>query len=176
MNKQEKGKLYEFINRTQFLTTIEGDGICKEIYAVPAQRVQDFVKTLNDPQKVTVPKFVADWFENNKDDLTFAIYEAVAHSLKEVGYAHYPKGFMEWFSSTSNDAIEILFRMKEGYEVKKTGIYRVKLGNGYFIRFQDNGCLLSPHEIDKIMDFDSMQDAERVANTIGGIVVKVDEP
>ena len=126
--------------------------------------------------KEIVPQFVADWFETNKNDLTFAIYEAVAHSYKLVEHDQYPTGFMEWFGTSSNNAFDTLIRMKDGYEVKETATYRVKIGNGYFIKFQSNGCLVSPHETDGIMEFESKQDAERVANTIGGIVVKVDEP
>lgn len=130
MNKQEKGKLYEFINRSQFLTTIEGDGICKEIYAVPAQRVQDFVKTLNDPQKVTVPKLVADWFEEHKDNLDYSIWEACVNSNEK--YDEYEETtrnqFYDWLINAEGkdkaaERIETLIRMKEGYEIEKEPLF-----------------------------------------------------
>lgn len=130
MNKQEKGKLYEFINRTQFLTTIEGDGICKEIYAVPAQRIQDFVKILDQPEKVTVPKFVADWFEEHKYDLNYSIWEACVNS--NVKYDAYEETtgdqFYDWLINAGGkykaaERIETLILMKEGYEIEKDPLF-----------------------------------------------------
>lgn len=76
---------------------------------------------------MTVPKFAADWFEKNKGDLTFAIYEAVAHSIKEAGYKHYSDEFMGWFAHSDNNSIETLIRMKDGYEVEKEPLYQVKI-------------------------------------------------
>lgn len=121
MNKQEKGKLYEFINRSQFLTTIEGDGICKEIYAVPAQRVQDFVKTLNDPQKVTVPKLVADWFEEHKDDLEFAIWKLTIDSNDNPTLSR--NEMRNWIQHAPNKPYKTLIRMLEGYEIEKDSLF-----------------------------------------------------
>lgn len=121
MNKQEKGKLYEFINRTQFLTTIEGDGICKDIYAVPAQRIQDFVKTLDQPEKVTVPKFVADWFEDNKDDLEFAIWKLTIDS--NSNYTKDKHKMRHWIQHAPNKPYKTLIKMLDGYEVEKEPLF-----------------------------------------------------
>lgn len=81
--------------------------------------ILDKVRQLDEQPKVTVPKFAADWFEKNKDDLTFAIYEAVAHSIKEAGYKHYSDEFMGWFAHSDNNSIETLIRMKDGYKVEE---------------------------------------------------------
>lgn len=84
--------------------------------------------------KEIVPQFVADWFEKNKNDLDFAIYEAVAHSIKEVGYKHYPDGFMEWIVQSTNNPFDTLIRMKNGYEVEEDKLYKVIIDNKYLVQ------------------------------------------
>ena len=130
---------------------------------------------LDEPQKPVVPQFVAEWFEDHKDDLDFAIYEATAHSIKVVGYEIYPEGFMDWFVLANNHPIETLIRMKDGYEVEKEPMYRVKLGDGYFVGYQGRGVLTIPDGNKEIKIFDSKSDAERIAHTIGGTVEEVVE-
>lgn len=87
--------------------------------ALVYMQVINWVEQLSEQSKVTVPKFAADWFEKNKDDLTFAIYEAVAHSIKEAGYKHYSDEFIGWFAHSDNNSIETLIRMKDGYKVEE---------------------------------------------------------
>ncbi|MEB8400962.1 DUF1642 domain-containing protein [Enterococcus casseliflavus] len=97
----------------------------------------EFISDLNqldEQPKVTVPQFVADWFEKNKDDLDFAIYSAVAHSIKESEYYRYPEGFIEWIELADNKPIETLIRMKDGYEVEKELLYQVIIDNKYLVR------------------------------------------
>lgn len=133
------------------------------------------VLKLDEPKKPVVPKFVAEWFEDHKDDLDFAIYEATAHSIKVVGYEIYPEGFMDWFVLANNHPIETLIRMKDGYEVEKEPLYRVRLGEGYFVEYQGRGALIIPDDNKEIKIFDSKSDAERTAQTIGGTVEEVAE-
>lgn len=87
--------------------------------------VETWIEDLEKVQKVTVPRFVADWFEKNKDDLDFAIYAAVAHSIKESDYYRYPEGFIEWIELADNKPIETIIRMKDGYDVEKEPVYEV---------------------------------------------------
>lgn len=87
------------------------------------------IRMLDEPEKPIVKQFVADWFEKNKNDLNFAIYEVVAHSIKEVGYKHYPDGFMEWIVQSTNNPFETLIRMKDGYEVEKLPVFPLSQGD-----------------------------------------------
>ncbi|WP_445447718.1 DUF1642 domain-containing protein [Enterococcus lactis] len=130
---------------------------------------------VGEPQKPVVPKFVAEFYEDKKDDLDFAIYEAAAHSIKVVGYEIYPEGFMDWFVLATNHPIETLIRMKDGYEIEKEPMYRVKLGEGYFVEYQGRGALIIPDGNKDIKIFDSKSDAERTASTIGGTLEEVAE-
>ena len=91
--------------------------------------VETWIEEFDEQPKVTVPQIAADWFEKNNDDLTFAIYEAVAHSIKEAGYKHYSDEFIGWFAHSDNNSIETLIRMKDGYEVEKLPVFPLSQGD-----------------------------------------------
>lgn len=78
--------------------------------------------TLDEPHKPEVPKFVAEWFEDNKDDLEFAIWELCVDS-----YGSAQQGMLDWIQQSENKPIETLVRMKDGYEVEKEPLYYVRL-------------------------------------------------
>lgn len=80
-------------------------------------------KQLNEPQKPVVPKFVAEWFEENKDDLEFPIWELCVDSYGSKD----EHGMLNWIQQSENNPIETLIRMKDGYEVEKEPLYRVTL-------------------------------------------------
>ncbi|HBK5582598.1 DUF1642 domain-containing protein [Enterococcus durans] len=128
------------------------------------------VLKLDEPQKPVVPKFVAEWFEENKDDLEFAIWELCVDS-----YGSAEQGMLNWIQQSENNSIETLIRMKDGYEVEKEPLYRVKIGEGYFVEYQGRGALIMPDCNKEIKIFDSKSDAERTAQTIGGTVEEVVE-
>lgn len=60
-------------------------------------------------------------------------------------------------------------------EVEKEPLYRVKIGEGYFVEYQGRGALIMPDCNKEIKIFDSKSDAERTAQTIGGTVEEVVE-
>lgn len=91
-----------------------------EAYPESAQSLRNtldnavFGKT-GEHQKPVVPKFVAEWFEENKDDLEFAIWELCVDS-----YGSAKQGMLNWIQQSENNPIETLIRMKDGYEVEKS--------------------------------------------------------
>ncbi|WP_424680692.1 DUF1642 domain-containing protein [Enterococcus faecium] len=98
-----------------------------EAYPESAQSLRNtldnavFGKT-GEHQKPVVPKFVAEWFEDNKDDLEFAIRELCVDS-----YGSAQQGMLDWIQQSENNPIETLVRMKDGYEVEKEPLYYVRL-------------------------------------------------
>ncbi|WP_395531274.1 DUF1642 domain-containing protein [Enterococcus faecium] len=98
-----------------------------EAYPESAQSLRNtldnavFGKTV-EHQKPVVPKFVAEWFEENKDDLEFAIWELCVDS-----YGSAEQGMLNWIQQSENKSIETLIRMKDGYEVEKEPLYYVRL-------------------------------------------------
>lgn len=131
------------------------------------------MKKLDEHQKPVVPKFVAEWFENNKDALDLAIFMAI-RELDDEEWPH-KTDFENWLDIAENKPIETLIRMKDGYEVEKEPLYRVKLGEGYFVEYHGRGALIMiiPDDNKEIKIFDSKSDAERTAQTIGGTVEEV---
>lgn len=89
--------------------------------------------TLDETQKPVVPKFVAEWFEDNKDDLEFAIWELCVDS-----YGSAQQGMLDWIQQSENKPIETLVRMKNGYEVEKEPLYEVIIGDLYLIKKFNN--------------------------------------
>lgn len=147
-----------------------------EAYPESAQSLRNtldnavFGKT-GEPQKHVMPKFVADWFEDNKHALDLAIFT----KIRELDGKRYPHetDFENWLDNAENNPIETLIRMKDGYEVEKEPLYRVKIGEGYFVEYQGRGALIMPDCNKEIKIFDSKTDAERTAQTIGGTVEEV---
>ncbi|EOU19095.1 DUF1642 domain-containing protein [Enterococcus durans] len=89
--------------------------------------------TLDETQKPVVPKFVAEWFEDNKDDLEFAIWELCVDS-----YGSAQQGMLDWIQQSENKPIETLVRMKDGYEVEKEPLYSVIIAGDYL--FKEISC------------------------------------
>lgn len=146
-----------------------------EAYPESAQSLRNtldnavFGKT-GEPQKPVVPKFVAEWFEENKDDLDTAIFGYLVFWQER----YTDSVLYQWFDKSKNKPIETLIRMKDGYEVEKEPLYRVKIGEGYFVEYQGRGALIMPDCNKEIKIFDSKSDAERTAQTIGGTVEEVE--
>lgn len=79
----------------------------------------ELVKLLDEPEKVTVPQFVADYIEFKKAN-DFHVYGAM-----RVIENHYDKRVPEWFYE---DNIELFARAwLDGYEVEKEPKYTVKI-------------------------------------------------
>ncbi|MFR1188240.1 MAG: DUF1642 domain-containing protein [Streptococcus lutetiensis] len=84
------------------------------------------VNQLNEPERPVVPQFVADWYEDNKDDFEYNVYDLC------VKFHEYElnREIKNWFDSADNKPIETLVMMhKFGYEVKKEKLYTVELPN-----------------------------------------------
>ncbi len=94
-----------------------------EAYPESAQSLRNtldnavFGKT-GEHQKPVVPKFVAEWFEDNKHALDLAIFTAI----RELDGKEWPHetDFENWLDNAENNPIETLIRMKDGYEIEKS--------------------------------------------------------
>lgn len=87
-------------------------------------------KDINEPQKVTVPQFVAEWYEENKNNLDKNIYDCI------VGWGIHSKEIRDWMRETS--PFQTLVNMHQfGYTVEKEKRYFVRVKGVYF-----NNCLI----------------------------------
>lgn len=83
-----------------------------------------FAKKLAEPEKPVVPQFVADWYEENKNDFEYSLYRLCIDFYGRKLH----EDLHEWFKFDKNKPIETLILMhKFGYEVEKEKVYTAKL-------------------------------------------------
>lgn len=85
------------------------------------QEIVDLKSQLEHQDLLIVPSFVAEWYEEHKDDLDFAIY-----SLCEESDSEELTEFESWFDIGSNQPILTLARMKDGYKVEEEQKFYLK--------------------------------------------------
>ena len=89
--------------------------------------VLGLVRQLDEPQKVVVPKFVADWYEENKDSFEANLYRFV-YNLTSIFDSAKMNEFERWFLTTNTKPFQILINMHQfGYEVEKEPKYRISM-------------------------------------------------
>ena len=72
-------------------------------------------------KKPVVPQFVADWYEEHKDDFEYSIQRLCVQGCEPV------RQIDIWFDNDDNKPIVTLVKMKLfGYEVEKEKLYRAK--------------------------------------------------
>lgn len=78
------------------------------------------LQQIDEPQaeKVEVPDFVAEWYEEHKYDLDNSIWACVSSITQFRSRELELNDFEKWFSDFNNEPIETLIRMKDGYTVK----------------------------------------------------------
>lgn len=87
------------------------------------------LKQLDEPEKVKVKQFVADWYEENKDSFEFNVWDWIAFrdEAKKLGN----REFNNWINNSRENPIQILVNMHQfGYEVEEEKRYIVSLNNG----------------------------------------------
>lgn len=110
----------------------------------------DLIEQLDEPQKVTVPQFVADWYEDCKENLEYNIWSYIYNWEQKEGSA-----FKDWIDTGRNKPIQTLVNMHQfGYTVEKEKRYRVKAKGVCF-----NSCLIF-EKINKTWIFSSIYETD----------------
>nr|UVY00957.1 MAG: Protein of unknown function (DUF1642) [Bacteriophage sp.] len=82
------------------------------------------IADLDEPEKPVVPQSIADWYEENKDDFEWNLYNLCVDFHKRELQAD----LHEWLKYDDNKPIETLVKMKlYGYEVEKEKLYTVEI-------------------------------------------------
>lgn len=113
MNKQELIKHFEEMEYVS-------------IYQMGKKSFIDMIKQLDEPQKPVVPQFVADWYEENKDDFETNLFRTVdlIPSCYEEGELSV---FEEWLVDEHTKPFQTLVNMHQfGYTVEKEKWYHVR--------------------------------------------------
>lgn len=86
----------------------------------------DDLQQLNEPEKVKVKQFVADWYEENKDDFELNLWFFLTEFDEEN--IDISERFGIWLGDETNNPIQTLVNMHQfGYEVEEEKRYRVKI-------------------------------------------------
>ena len=121
MNKQEA--INELMSKSREI--IFGDD--ENVY-LSRKRTIELVSQINEPQKVTIPKFVADFYESIKDDFEDKVYDLCLQFNRDND--ELSSEVWEWFGCGKNEPIQTLVKMKlYGYEVEKEKLYTVEIPN-----------------------------------------------
>lgn len=97
------------------------------------------LKQLDEQQKPVVKQFVADWYEEHKDDLEYNLWDWIS-SKDEPEKIH--SKFAFWVNDVENNPIQTLVNMHQfGYTVEKEKRYRVKMKG-----INDSYCVLTHYE------------------------------
>ena len=89
--------------------------------------VLELVKQLDEPQPVKVLQFVADWYEENKDDFEGNLYRC-AYNIPSAFDSAKLNEFERWFLTAGTKPFQTLVNMHQfGYEVEKEPKYTVKI-------------------------------------------------
>ena len=84
----------------------------------------EYEQYLDEPQKPVVPKFVANWYEENKDDFEYNVQCLCVHNCEPL------REIDTWFDSDDTKPVETLVMMhKFGYEIEKEKLYIVEIPN-----------------------------------------------
>ena len=94
----------------------------------------ELIKLLDEPQPVKVPQFVADWYEENKDDFEGNLYRCT-HNIPSTFDGAKLNEFERWFLNASTKPFQTLVNMHQfGYEVDEEKRYLVKIkASGQYI-------------------------------------------
>lgn len=115
MNKQELIALYERVGNF--------------VEAVKVKDVIDKLKQLDEPQKPVVPQFVADWYEEHKDDFETELFQCI-YKMPNIFEMNKLSKFEEWLIDEHTKPFQTLVNMHQfGYEVEKEKRYKVVMPN-----------------------------------------------
>ena len=71
-------------------------------------------------ERVVVDKFIADWYEKNKDMLECNIWYCIKHRSYNNKENNETETFLRWLHNHTNNPVETLVKMKlYGYKVKE---------------------------------------------------------
>ena len=99
------------------------------------------LKQLDEPRKVKVKKFVADWYEEHKDEFEYNVWDWLS-SKSESGKID--SKFAFWLNDVDNTPIQTLVNMHQfGYEVdeEKRYLVKIKASNQYIMSNPDEHAI-----------------------------------
>ena len=89
----------------------------------------DLIEKLDEPQKPVVQQFVADWYEEHKDDFEGNLFRCIDR-MPDLFSGEELSDFEEWIVDDDTAPFQTLVNMHQfGYEVEKEKRYKVVMPN-----------------------------------------------
>lgn len=124
MNKQEFQQKIKDMKPPKFFTAITLSEAYKRGFEEAKGNVLFNSNFLDESEKPVVPKYVANWYEENKDNFEYSIQCLCVQGCEPV------RQIDIWFDNDDNKPIVTLVKMKLfGYEVEKEKLYTVEIPN-----------------------------------------------
>lgn len=125
MNKQE---LIERIDKLPY-----SEGPIADTVTVNREWILKSIEQLDEPNKPVVPQFVADWYEEHKDDFETKLFWCISLLPDDCSSSDL-SDFDNWLVNDNTEPFQTLVNMHQfGYEVDKEKRYLVKvIGIGKF--------------------------------------------
>lgn len=99
------------MNKQELITRIK----CLDEPYLKEEFILDLIEQLDEPQKVTIPQFVADWIEKNKGSLFGLNYDSVSSEI------------YDWVYEEEGNLKKLHLACAIGYTVEKEKRYIVKM-------------------------------------------------
>lgn len=169
------------MSKQELIERIEG---LKNLFGNKAEFVEidaviELISKLDEPKPAKVPQFVADWYEENKDDFEGNLYRC-AHNIPSTFDGAKLNEFERWFLSASTKSFQTLVNMHQfGYEVQGRK-YVVTDGNHlYFKNYQEDIEIIilvdeQPGTMEYVKKFDTKEEAQKAADILGWKVQEVE--
>lgn len=125
MNKQE---LIDILKRQLEVMPGASGGPYDGGYEYATKHHLAMIADLDEPEKPTVPQFVADWLEVCKDNLALSIASSINPIVLRTNNQH--EETIHWFKSAKNQET-FAKAWLYGYEVEKEKLYTVEIPNPY---------------------------------------------
>ncbi|EHZ2231793.1 DUF1642 domain-containing protein [Listeria monocytogenes] len=116
-NKKNVGEINGVFPETQILSIKQSNSPIDLLFSDKA------VAKVEEQERLVVPQFVADWYEQHRYKLEYSIWQYIY--CWDV-----QKRKSDFYNFMKNDnlkPVETLIKMKDGYEVKKEPLYYVRL-------------------------------------------------
>ena len=145
MNKQELIEKYEEYENGLF-----------DIGArVACQLFLKDLEQLDEPKPVKVPQFVADWYEENKDDFETSLFQCIYELFKKRNDSELNE-FENWVIDENTKPFQTLVNMHQfGYEVEEEKRYLVKIKGNIKENVLVYGELLERYYFTKSLSLDN---------------------
>ncbi|EMW5451960.1 DUF1642 domain-containing protein [Enterococcus faecalis] len=133
MNKQELIEELECIEvSTDSLDYLKGADYANE-------RAINLTKQLDEPIKVVVPKFVAEWLDKHKYSTDIIdLFLSVEYATDSDGFIaekwDYSGEFYDWLNNSADVQFTLCDAMRYGYEVEKEQLYKVVIDHKYLVQ------------------------------------------